>query len=79
MMLTRTEAHEIVTGWNATAEPFVPFEIVEECLAAFRRWQVAILTYRPPNEVLDHLLRHNEFAGKIPDQLLLLLTEDHDD
>lgn len=78
-MLPLVEAREVTSGWNATAVPFVEWDAVHECIAAYRRWQAAILTSRPPDEVLDHLLRHNEFAGKIPDQLLLMLTDEHDD
>lgn len=78
-MLPLTEAREIVSGWNATATPYVPWETVQECLTAFRRWQVAILTGHTPEGITAHLLRHNEFARKIPDQLLLLLTEADDD
>jgi hypothetical protein len=78
-MLPLTEARQFVTGWNATATPYVPWEVAEECLTAYRRWQVAILTGHAPEAITAHLLRHNEFARKLPDELLLMLMDESDD
>jgi hypothetical protein len=78
-MLPLSEAKEIVSGWNQTAVPFTPWETVQECLFAYRRGQIATLAGHPPEVIAGHLLRHNEFARKIPDELLLMLMDESDD
>ena len=78
-MLPLAEAREVVTGWNQTAVPFVPLETVEECMAAFARWQIAIACHAQPDKTLEYLQAHNEFARRIPDELLLMLFEAEDD
>ena len=75
-MLPLTAARSVVLDWNKERPQFVPWEIVEECLLAFWRWQASILTLRPVCEVCEHLVRHHEFANKVPDELLLLLSDD---
>lgn len=80
-MLPIADARLVLDAWNERHPDtqFVPWETVYECLTAFRRWQLAILTRAPPDHVIEHLTRHNEFARRIPDALIAQLTEDDDD
>jgi hypothetical protein len=70
-----------VRCWNLVALPeqTVELEHVEECLLSHARWQCAIANGEPPDARDDYLARHQEFAKRVPDALLLILTDDECD
>jgi hypothetical protein len=67
-----------VEVWNYMNPGSSPVEIehVEECLLAFTDWQRAIYEGRPGDHITELLCRHHEFARRLPDQLVLVLTEE---
>ena len=73
-------ARVIVAHWNELhPNQFVPWETAAECLTAFERWQSASATQQPAHKTTEHLIRHNEFARRIPDNLMLLLVDEDDE
>lgn len=74
----RSEWSREISIWNdrnpdqRPAEP----EHVEEALLALARWRCCIAAGRPADERERYLERHHYFARRVPDELLLLLTDD---
>lgn len=57
-----------VERWNGeNPHRPIPWEWVEEALLAWRYWKELALT--EPEKAIDHLLRYEEFARKLPQAL----------
>jgi len=67
-----------VWNWMNPGPRQVEIEHVEECLLAFADWQRAISEGRPGDDITELLSRHHEFARRVPDGLLVVLTEEEE-
>lgn len=77
-MLPRDTWRDIVAGWNTDLPPEkkVAAEYVEECLLSLERWRQGVRDGWEPESLDFWLALHQQFARRIPDELLLLLTDD---
>lgn len=81
MTLSLDEARTAVRVWNEGREvrEAVPYEWAEEAILAHWRWRVAVRDYDTPSATTEHLRRHQEFACRLPDELIIELFEVDDD
>lgn len=69
------KAREVQAAWNAKhPDRLVPWEWIEEAMLAWRAWME--LGQCDPERSRAACQRHNEFAAKLPDTLLVEIFPD---